>query len=289
MVKQAIVILKWAGRIGAAVIAGVISGCSPLAVINQLGSDAAYTVIENVSYGSDVRQALDIYIPKQAPSGKVVVFFYGGGWSSGERGDYRFVAQSLTAHGIVVVIADYRLYPDVRFPIFVEDAAAAVGWTFRHIARYQGDPAKLYLIGHSAGGYIVSLLALDSRYLAAQSLRSSQLAGVIGLSSPTDFAATLGARYRPVFTDDAQLEIAQPVRYARADAAPMLLLHGADDALVLPRNSETLARRIQQIGGEARAVIYPDIGHLGTVLAFSPLWGQSPLLAEMLRFMDVAR
>ncbi len=288
MVKQAIVIFKWAGRIGAAVVAGVISGCSPLAVLNQLGSDAAYTVIENVSYGSDVRQALDIYIPKQAPSGKVVVFFYGGSWSSGERGDYRFVAQSLTAHGIVVVIADYRLYPDVRFPAFVEDAAAAVGWTFRHIARYQGDPAKIYLIGHSAGGHIVSLLALDSRYLATQSLRSSLLAGVIGLSSPTDFAATLGARYRPIFTDDAQLETAQPVRYARADAAPMLLLHGADDALVLPRNSETLARRIQQTGGEARAIIYPDIGHPGTVLAFSPLWGQSPLLAEMLRFMDVA-
>lgn len=270
-----------------AAVGALLAGCSPLAAINGLSSDDGYERVVQASYGSDPRQTLDVYVPRQPASGKVVVFFYGGSWNSGSRADYRFVAQTLTRHGATVVIADYRLYPDVVFPAFVEDAAAAVAWTFSHIADYGGDPSRISLVGHSAGAHLVALLALDKRYLNAHGLRPDQLARVVGLSTPADFARTLGARWRPVFVDQPTLDLAQPVRYANADAPPMLLLHGADDTLVVPRNSLVLAERVRAAGGEALARVYPDTGHPATVLAFAPVLGKPTILDDILRFLTL--
>lgn len=255
-----------------------------MTVLNGVGQESGYRKLTSIPYGSEARQQLDIYQPRVSRDGVVVVFFYGGGWSRGQRAEYRFVAQTLTQHGGTVVIADYRLYPEVVFPAFIEDAAAAVAWTHRHIAQYGGDPKKIYLVGHSAGAHIVSLLALDAQYLAAQGLNTNIVAGVVGLATPTDFA-TLGARYRPVFVDQAQLDLAQPVRYARSDAPPMLLQHGADDTVVLPRNSVVLAQRITAAGGQARAIIYPDKSHSGLLLMFSDFLGRSPILGDTLDFL----
>jgi acetyl esterase/lipase len=266
---------------------GLLAACSPFTVLNGLGSDASYRKLSTVAYGSLPRQKLDVYQPKKPHNGIVVVFFYGGSWSMGSRDEYRFVAQTLTRYGATVVVPDYRLYPEVTFPAFMDDAAAAVAWTHRHIADYGGDPKKVYLLGHSAGAHIVTLLALDPRYLAKQGLDSSILSGVDALSAPTDFAATLGPKYRPIFVDQALLERAQPIHYARADAPPMLLQHGADDTLVLPRNSTALAAAITAKGGTARALVYPDKGHPGTVLAFTELLGQSPVLRDSLHFLGL--
>lgn len=265
----------------------LLAGCSPLAALNGLSADDGYARVVTASYGSDPRQTLDVYVPRHPANGKVVVFFYGGSWNSGSRADYRFVAQTLSRHGATVVIADYRLYPEVVFPAFVEDAAAAVAWTFSHIAEHGGDPADISLVGHSAGAHLVALLALDDRYLGAHGLRPGQLARVVGLSTPADFAQTLGARWRPVFVDQATLDRAQPVRYANADAPPMLLLHGADDTLVGPSNSLTLAERVRAAGGEAQVRVYPDTGHPATVLAFAPLLGNPTILDDMLRFLEL--
>jgi acetyl esterase/lipase len=266
---------------------GLLAACSPFTVLNGFGSDASYRSINMVAYGSLPRQQLDIYQPRKPNNGIVVVFFYGGSWAMGARDEYRFVAQTLTHYGATVVVPDYRLYPEVTYPAFMDDAAAAVAWTHRHIADYGGDPKKVYLVGHSAGAHIVTLLALDPRYLAKLGLDSTILSGVDALSAPTDFAATLGAKYRPIFVDHALLEQAQPIHYARADAPPMLLQHGADDTLVLPRNSVALADSISAKGGVARAVIYPDKGHPGTVLAFSELLGRSPVLSDSLHFLGL--
>jgi acetyl esterase/lipase len=268
---------------------GLLAACSPFTVLNGFGSDASYRCVQTVAYGALPRQKLDIYRPDKSASGIVVVFFYGGSWRMGARDEYRFVAQTLTRYGATVVVPDYRLYPEATFPAFMDDAAAAVAWTHRHIAAYGGDPKKVYLLGHSAGAHIVTLLALDRRYLAAQGLDSSILSGVDALSAPTDFAATLGPQYRPVFVDQARLERAQPIHYARADAPPMLLQHGADDTLVLPRNSTALAAAIAARGGTARALIYPGMGHPGTVLAFSELLGSSPVLRDTLHFLGLDR
>lgn len=267
--------------------AGLLAGCSPFTVLNGVGPDSGISKVSHVRYGNEARQQLDVFQPAVSREGIVVVFFYGGSWNTGERAQYRFVAQTLTRYGATVVIADYRLYPEVVFPAFMEDAAATVAWTYRNIAQYGGNPQKIYLVGHSAGAHIAALLALDKSYLAAQGLDTTILSGVVGLATPTDFAATLGAQYRPVFVDEATLERAQPVRYVRADAPPMLLRHGTDDTVVLPRNSEELAAKLQRAGAQAQAVVYPDKGHSGLILIFSEVFGRSPILDDTLNFLGL--
>jgi acetyl esterase/lipase len=274
-------------RIVVVLVASLLSACSPFPVLNGLGLDSAYRKLSTLRYGAEPRQQLDVYQPAVSNNGIVVVFFYGGGWSTGERGEYRFVAQTLTRDGATVVIPDYRTYPTGVFPDFMHDAAAAVAWTHKNIAQYGGDPKKIYLMGHSAGGHIATLLALDKQYLAAQGLGADVLAGVVGLAAPTNFAATLEAKYRPAFGNQAGLERAQPIHYARGDAPPLLLLHGADDRVVLPRNSVALAERITALGGQARARIYPGKSHSGLILFFSGLFGASPILDDALDFMGL--
>lgn len=269
-------------------ITSLLVACSPFPVLNGLGSDSTYRKLSTLRYGDASRQQLDVYQPAVADKGIVVVFFYGGGWRTGARDEYRFVAQTLTRYGATVVIPDYRIYPDGIFPDFMHDAAAAVAWTRRYIAEYGGDPKKIHLIGHSAGAHIATLLALDKQYLAAQGISTDILAGVVGLAAPTDFASTLEAKYRPAFDDQAELERAQPIRYARADAPPLFLQHGANDSVVLPRNSLALAERITSLGGQAQARIYPDKGHSGLLLIFSR-FGATPILEDTLDFTGLRR
>lgn len=275
-------------RIVSLVLTSMLVACSPFPVLNGLGTDNTYRKLSTLRYGDAPRQQLDIYQPVVTNKDVVLVFFYGGGWRTGARDEYRFVAQTLTRYGATVVIPDYRIYPDGVFPDFMHDAAAAVVWTHRHIAKYGGDPKKIYLIGHSAGGHIATLLALDKQYLAAQGLSTDILAGVVGLAAPTDFASTLEAKYRPAFGDQAALDRAQPIRYARADAPPLFLQHGANDSVVLPRNSLALAERITSLGGQAQARIYPDKGHAGLLLIFSR-FGATSILEDTLDFIGLRR
>ena len=267
--------------------ASLLASCSPLNLLNGVGSDSAYRNATTVRYGNEPRQQLDIYQPTVSRQGIVVVFFYGGGWRMGERDEYRFVAQTLTRYGATVVIPDYRIYPGGVFPDFMHDAAAAVAWTLRNIAQYGGDPKKIYLVGHSAGAHIATLLALDTRYLTAQGLKNDVLAGVVGLATPADFANNLEARFRPAFVNQTELERAQPIRYARGDAPRMLLQHGATDSVVRPRNSLALAEQITAMGGQAQARIYPNQGHSALLLIFSPLLGRSTILDDTLNFLGL--
>ena len=275
------------GYFGALLLSLLLTACSPFPVLNGLGSDSAYRKLSTLRYGDEPRQQLDVYQPAVTNKGIVVVFFYGGGWRIGERDEYRFVAQTLTRYGATVVIPDYRIYPGGVFPDFMHDAAAAVAWTQRNISQYGGDPKKIYLVGHSAGAHIATLLALDTRYLTGQGLRTDVLAGVVGLATPADFATNLEAKYRPAFVNQTELERAQPIRYARGDAPPMLLQHGANDSVVRPRNSLALAEQITALGGQAQAQIYPDKGHPGLLLFFSPLFGGSATLDDTLDFIGL--
>jgi acetyl esterase/lipase len=129
----------------------------------------------------------------------VVVFFYGGSWNSGSRVDYRFVGEALASRGIVTVVADYRLYPQVRYPLFLRDGARAVAWTKAHIREFSGNPQRLYVMGHSSGGYNAAMLALDGEWLAAVGMSPRDLRGWIGLAGPNDFLPIKNPEVRPVF------------------------------------------------------------------------------------------
>ncbi|MEL6126399.1 MAG: alpha/beta hydrolase, partial [Pseudomonadota bacterium] len=125
-------------------------------------------ISQDLVFDTETGLALDIYTPKDAEGAPVSVFFYGGSWQIGERGNYAFVAMTLAREGFVVALPDYRKFPDVRFPAFVEDGARAIAWLRENVATFGGDPERMYLSGHSAGAHIAMLLAMDESYLAAE-------------------------------------------------------------------------------------------------------------------------
>lgn len=269
-------------------LAGV-AGCSPLPFLNAVIPTDGYRVIRNLPYAEEPRQHLDVYLPT-APAhhpARVVVFFYGGRWQFGSREDYLFAAQALVSRGLVVVIPDYRLYPQVRFPGFVEDGARAVEWVKAHISAYGGDPDRIYLMGHSAGAHIAALLALDSRYLERGTVR-----GLVGLAGPYDFLPLESEDLKQVFNappDESEhgiLADTQPITFADGADPPVLLLTGRDDTTVDPGNSLRLARKLQELGGEARVTSYPDLGHAGIVGALAaPLRHWAPVLEDSVGFI----
>ncbi len=151
----------------AVAVLGGLAACSPLGTLNALSPGSALRASAGVPYGANARHKLDIYTPETpTASAPVIVFFMGGNWVKGERADYAFVGRALASRGYVVVIPDYRLYPEVKYPDFLDDSAQAVAWTAREIARFGGDPKRLYVMGHSAGAYNASMVALDPSYLA---------------------------------------------------------------------------------------------------------------------------
>jgi len=264
------------------------AACSPTAVLNALAPRDGVTVTRDLAYQDGPRHTLDVYAPRAAATpAPVVVFFYGGGWESGSKEMYRFVGAALAARGVVTVIADYRLYPEIRFPAFMQDAAAAVAWTHANAARFGGDPHRLFLLGHSAGGQIVALLALDASYLAAVNLSPQRdLCGFIGLAGPYDFLPLHSATLKEIFGPEAERPCSQPINFVSPQAPPMLLLAGSDDDTVDPGNTLRLATRLRVAGGAVEEKIYPGVGHKTLIGAFSgPLTFIVPVREAVLRFV----
>lgn len=262
-------------------------GCTPARLLNSLITDDGYRVHRDIEYGDASRHRLDIYIPDNvAADGRVAVFFYGGRWENGAKVDYLFVGQALASQGIITVIADYRLHPDVKFPSFVEDGAKAVGWVHRNIHAHGGDPERLYLIGHSAGAHLAAMLALDPRFLAAEDVGSEDIAGLIGLAGPYDFLPIEDPVTKKVFAVG-DLQATQPINHASSRSPSTLLLTGKDDETVLPRNSGLLGEAIDRAGGDAEIRLYDRIGHIGIILALAPPFRWlAPTLQDIVAFID---
>lgn len=268
-----------------------IAGCSSLGTLNAVnsltpGDGGTDRVAVDIAFGSDPRQKLDIYTPAGTAKAPVIVFFYGGSWSSGRRQDYAFAARALAAQGFVVVVPDYRLVPQVKFPAFVEDGAAAVAWARAHIADHGGDPARIGVAGHSAGAYIALMLALDPQWLAKAGAPGA-IKAAVGLAGPYDFLPFVpGGAADLALGGPGDLAPTQPIGFARADAPPVLLLNGAEDTTVLPRNATNLAAALTAKGAIAETRIYPDIGHIGILLAVSkPFRSKAPALADSAGFL----
>ena len=160
--------MNWRVIVEGAITACLLSGCSAVGVLNSLTPNHNYQLSEGIAYGPDPRQRVDVYRPKPFTSEQaLIVFFYGGSWNRGSRKDYAFIGEALASRGIVVVVADYRLYPQVQYPEFLKDSAAAVSWAVRACQDYGADPKKIYVMGHSAGAYNAAMIALDARWLSA--------------------------------------------------------------------------------------------------------------------------
>ena len=263
-------------------LASLLSGCSPATLLNATVSRQGFTREADIAYGSDPRQKLDLYRPDRArANGKTVIFFYGGSWDSGSKNDYLFVAQALAANGYTVVIPDYRLYPAVRFPAFVDDGARAVRWTADRVGT-----DKLFVMGHSAGAHIAMILAVNTPYLAAAGVDRIKLGGAIGLAGPYDFLPLKSAKLIEIFggANNPQIEA---ITFAKAPLPAALLIHGTADTTVYPRNSINLAAAWRAAGGPVELKLYPDVGHIDVVAAFSGLLsGRAPSRDDVLVWLD---
>jgi acetyl esterase/lipase len=212
---------------------------------------------------------LDVYAPKQAAAAPVVVFFYGGSWVEGHRRWYRYVGSALANHGVITIIPDYRKYPEVHFPEFMDDAALAVAWARAHAAEIGGDAQRLFVMGHSAGGQIAALLACDRRYLADTGMQPRDLAGMIGVAGAYAFLPFVDDE-PDIFGNDAHGRYdSQPINFVDGDEPPMLLLQGEDDDEVPPDNAQAMAERAQAMDGTAVLKLYPGVDHSSIMLALA--------------------
>ena len=267
-----------------------LAACDGADIVNALTPDDGYTLERDVAYGPLERQRLDVYRPDtMADDTPVVVFFYGGGWETGARQDYRFVGQAFAARGYVTVVPDYRLYPEVRYPSFVEDAAAAVAWV-RSRRDTAGWPATgpVFLVGHSAGAYIAAMLTLDGRWLErAGAPVCRTVAATVGLAGPYDFLPLKDPTLMEIFGPVETRPATQPTAYVTGAQPPMLLITGDDDTTVRPRNTHRLAARIEQAGGRVEKRIYEGRGHIILVGALSTLLrGRAPVLDDVTGFIE---
>jgi acetyl esterase/lipase len=278
----------------------LMAGCSRFDLLNATISTCGYDRTANLAYGPLPRQKLDVYVPRHSSSNasglatsptadSVVIFFYGGDWQTGSKGDYRFVGEAIASQGFIAVLPDYRLYPQVRFPAFVEDGAGAVRWVHDHISRFGGDPGHLYLMGHSAGAHIVALLTLDRHYLQNVGLDQNVIRASAPLSGPYDFVPSPADA--PVFAmkpgepvTDPRIE---PITFARGDAPPMLLVHGLADKTVDAGNARRLAEKIGAMGGEVLYAPYWNRGHVDVVLSLAaPFRWLTPALRDAITFFQ---
>ena len=274
----------------AAVLAAFLAGCAPVRMFNLLIPESGFDTTRDIAFGANARNKLDVYRPINSVANNaprpVVVFFYGGAWDSGNKGSYLFLAEALTSRGYVVVIPDYRLYPEVIFPAYMDDAALAVKWTFDNISKYGGDPAKVFVMGHSAGAQLAALVAYDATYLDRVGIDKRRLKGVVSLAGPMDFLPLTEAKLEFIFPQSVRAA-SQPINFITGKEPPSLLLHGEDDTRVGIHNSRNLATRITARGGAVETTYYPKMGHVGILLALSaPLRDGKPVLDRVAKFID---
>jgi acetyl esterase/lipase len=242
----------------------------------------------NIAYGPEERQRLDIYEPEKSIHGHraIVVFWHGGRWSEGDKSQYRFVGAALAALGYVAILPNYRHYPQVRMQGFMQDSARAAAWAANY-ARESHDEQDFFLMGHSAGAHLASLVALDTHYFAEVDAPVPHVAGVIGLSGPYDFLPLLEADLQDMFGPPDRYPLSQPINFVRADAPPMLLIAGERDVTVLPKNTRNFAAALQAKGVKVTLRLYPGLKHEDTLAAMSNLArGRAPILADIAAFVD---
>jgi len=266
----------------------LLSACSGAELLNLLTPRDGYRLQRDIAYGAAERHRLDLYAPAEAADDSpIVVFFYGGAWETGSKNDYLFVAQALAARGYTTVIPDYRLYPAVRYPTFLEDGASALAWVSDY-RRQSPDPARpIFLLGHSAGAYIAIMLALDERWLTQVEVPlCDTVRGAVGLGGPYDFLPLSSARLKDIFGPEPGRPATQPINHVDGGEPALLLITGDGDRTVRPGNSSRLAARVRERGGLAETRVYEDVGHIALVAAYSDLLGaMAPVQDDVAAFI----
>ncbi|MES3002728.1 MAG: alpha/beta hydrolase [Pseudomonadota bacterium] len=278
------------GTLAAAAVS-LLSACSAPRALDLLVPRGTYRARADQAYGPHARHRLDAYLPLEASGpAPMVLFFYGGNWTRGERADYRFVGEALAHAGIVTLVADYRLSPEVRWTDILADCAAATKWAFDHAASLGAAPDRIHVMGHSAGGYNAAMLALDPRWLKSHALAPEQLRGWIGLAGPYNFLPIQDPEVRVAFDWPGTPPESQPIVHASARAPHSLLIAAASDKVVNPqRNTVTLAERLEKLGAKVDVRLLDRVNHVTLMAALSaPLHWLAPVRREIIDFVSRA-
>lgn len=262
---------------------------NPVTLLNVLTPPRGYSIETNLAYGKESRQGMDLYLPVAQKSKKppVVIFFYGGAWQEGDKEHYKFVGQSLASKGIITAVVNYRLYPEVFFPSFVEDGALAIKWLHDNLKTYAKKYGSFFLAGHSAGAHIAAMLVLNPEYLKKIGGKVSWIKGVIGLSGPYDFLPISEASLKEIF-GKVDHKLSQPINYVRPDCPPFLLITSEKDDLVDPRNTAHLARKLERYKNPVDVKVYPRIDHKDVVLSLSFYFQEkAPVLKDIIKFIKL--
>jgi acetyl esterase/lipase len=224
----------------------------------------------DVAFHPDMAPRLDIYSPAQGEGHPVLIFVHGGSWKDYDKELFAPVAQKLLPEDMVVVIPDYTLYPEAGYEQMTREMAAAISWTLDNVAQYGGDPRRVVVAGHSAGAHLASLAILDPRFLSSLGHSSDEICGWIGLSGVYDIQAEydywVAKGTKPkvileVMGGQQNFEQASPVRHARADLPPLLIIHGDEDKTVPVEISKGFHEALQAAGAPSTLTIYTDTGH----------------------------
>lgn len=212
------------------------------------------------------RHTLDFYTPVGKTDFPVLFFVHGGTWKSGNRGMYTAVGEEFAKLGIGTVVINYRLSPAVKHPAHVEDVAKAFAWTKANAAKYGGDPKRITLLGHSAGGHLVSLLALDPQYLKAEKLTPADIRGVIGVSGVYTIQPEV-ALFHPCFGTDAKVcKQASPLTHVAGKHPPFLLAYADNDFPGLDKMADAMAGALKGCGCEQAVLKCADRNHYSIII-----------------------
>ncbi len=267
------------GGIGAA-----LAACNTLSIFNAVTPKDRNVrrIARDVAYADRPRRSYDVYAPTnaQAPL-PLLVYFYGGGWDSGSKDDYVWMAHALASMGYVVAVPDYRVVPQVHYPDFLKDCAAAVKHVVAHAADYGADAGRLALMGQSAGAYNAVMLALDPQYLG-----DTKVAAVVGVSGPYDFYPFDVAASKNAFGQWPRPEETQPINRARKLDTHFLLLQSRADTVVGTHNAVNLDKKLRAAGTEVTLKLYDRLSHQDTAAVFSvPFRGKGSLRADVQAFL----
>ena len=264
---------------------GLPAACAPRRVAERLVLGTAVARSPGIAYGGG-REGLDVYRPtdRRSPA-PVIVFLHGGRWQSGSKNDYVLLANTFARRGWVVVVPDYHKYPDVVFPGWVVDGASAVRWTTDNVARFGGDPSRIFVVGHSSGGHTTAILALDTTYLRRAGVPASGVQGFVSLAGPVDTTWT-DPDVQVLMGPASEWTATYPRSHVGGATPPLLLLHGSGDETVGDGNSVRLTALVRARGGCARAVVYRGVGHIEIVAALAlPTGVGTRVLSDLTRFI----
>jgi acetyl esterase/lipase len=275
-------------RVCIAALLSTIAGCSSLNffIANAPVSFGSFRRLNDAAYGQDPRQHLDVFSPKNADNLPIVVFFYGGSWTTGRKSQYAFVGAALAARGYVTVIPDYRLYPQARFPRFIDDGASAVAWVQQHAREMGGDATRIVLMGHSAGAHLAAMLALNDAYLEGAGANPRSIVGLVGLSGPYALVPDTDTLHA-IFASPGTADDWQPVRFASVQTPPTLLLHGLTDNVVYVAHTERMRDALLSKGVQVETHLYPRRGHADTIASFTWIARfRTPALEQTVDFLQ---